>query len=93
VYLEAEAIRWADPAIAPVPVEQIPRMERRAETDALIGRPEEDIEGRDDVRIIRRDGEELPQRGDAQPGRLLITVEDGAITDVRIEADPAQRNR
>jgi hypothetical protein len=25
VWLEAEAIRWADPAITPVPVEDIPR--------------------------------------------------------------------
>ena len=93
VWLEAEAIRWADPTIAPVPVETIPRQSQRAETDALIGKPEDEVVGRDDVRIVRRDGQDLEQPSDAQPGRFLISIEDGVITDVRIEADPAQRNR
>lgn len=90
VWLEARSIRWGDAAIQPVPAEDIPRMSQRAAADDLVGRPEDEVVGTDDVLVVRRDGEDLEVPADRRiPGRMLLTVEDGVITEVHIEGDPS----
>jgi hypothetical protein len=58
-----------------------------ARAEDLLGRSEDEVADLPDVRVVRRDGEDLDLTMDLVPGRMNVTVEDGVVVDVSVERD------
>ena len=59
-----------------------------ARADDLLGRSEEEVADLPDVRVVRRDGEDLDLTMDLMPGRMNVTIEDDVVVNVSVEQDP-----
>lgn len=59
-----------------------------ARADDLLGRSEQEVADLPDVRVVRRDGEDLDLTMDLVPGRMNVTIEDDVVVDVSVEQDP-----